>query len=524
MSSEQAYIPLGTAFLGGALAYGLGGTLPAIAAFTVAGGSLGFAAAQIASGPGPDAIDSLTVKVEACFKEVKRGFEDAFGALPPLDQILEFGVITLISFGLAYGMAEAEIFDAAVIAGFTACVYIWARTGRAPEPAVAPPAGNGGHTPPAKPSKPCIPSPPPPPLTEKEEEEYPELLVEGNQETITALQSRVCGIQNKTASDCFMNATMQWLLHSPLVALLLDPGKHSKKPLGENWWASKADDISGNEETKMKEIREAHGKWRKENYEFMRFIHHFANFASAYIQQNGVTPRTDEMRYPLGLPPGQQDASEALARIAAMIDTSSLEWDMDIVRELDVDNRKETSGNDLSELEKNAKVDSYKEWLIKIHCPPNEKEIPLQKLIDNWLKRHKSEAEPAKYKEGDKLYEAPVKEEYIRINSQNEHLICDFQRYGFKRDGSKGEKLNYPIKAETPNVTVNGREYGLKEFVVHGGGLNGGHYTAYCVVGGEWHHFNDATVTVVSEADTLTAFSNATLAYFSEVPNVEQLD
>ena len=98
----------------------------------------------------------------------------------------------------------------------------------------------------------------------------------------------------------------------------------------------------------------------------------------------------------------------------------------------------------------------------------------------------------------DDYTQQPVK--VVGINNYSklpDELIIQFNRYFQDEHGDQVFKEEYDI-SENIYMIENGRQvaYFLRSFVYHVGSLNGGHYTCYRKMNGQWYLCNDSSITL----------------------------
>ncbi|ELP94943.1 hypothetical protein EIN_250370 [Entamoeba invadens IP1] len=90
--------------------------------------------------------------------------------------------------------------------------------------------------------------------------------------------------------------------------------------------------------------------------------------------------------------------------------------------------------------------------------------------------------------------------------------ILVFQLLRFKQTEKGSEKdttrVFYPLR----DLVVSGVKYELYSQIIHYGKINSGHYTANCVINGEWFAFNDGSVDKIENANVMN--SSAYLLFY----------
>ncbi len=113
-------------------------------------------------------------------------------------------------------------------------------------------------------------------------------------------------------------------------------------------------------------------------------------------------------------------------------------------------------------------------------------------------------------------------EKQITIWNPPKYLIIHLKRfiYNIKLRAKITTLVQFPINGLdiTRYITGNNNQrhiYNLYAVVNHSGGMNGGHYYAYCKNGGSWYNFNDSQIQQINENQLVT--NNAYILFYKKV-------
>lgn len=90
----------------------------------------------------------------------------------------------------------------------------------------------------------------------------------------------------------------------------------------------------------------------------------------------------------------------------------------------------------------------------------------------------------------------------LSINDTSKYLIIQLKRFGNNNNTTKINSLiDIPIE-----LKINDDIYILRSFIVHSGGLNGGHYISLGKVLDKWYLYNDSSVSEINDTITLNNY------------------
>ena len=121
--------------------------------------------------------------------------------------------------------------------------------------------------------------------------------------------------------------------------------------------------------------------------------------------------------------------------------------------------------------------------------------------------------------------ELPLREVRVDLEEAPEHFTCAYQRFKFTEQGRRIKNdsvIDIPFSYVLDPQFIIGDDapytlYMLQSFVVHSGGVNGGHYVSYTRKNdGTWWQENDSRVTPVSLEQAKNASKHAYLASFQK--------
>ncbi|MCP5506501.1 MAG: hypothetical protein H7A38_06430 [Chlamydiales bacterium] len=261
------------------------------------------------------------------------------------------------------------------------------------------------------------------------------------------------GIVNN-GNDCFLNATMQFLIHSPIIYSLIERRK------------------------------EAHP-----------FALQFANFVLEYAEGDAQKMTTKAMRHSLVFSPySQEDAAEALGKMLEAFDIAELAPSFTIERKINTDAAFECEATEPTPLKELEKVEGDVRSII--HLPIPEGDSP--SLADCWnlYEEEREIGDSIVYLENDKSYKVERYMEAISLESEPEFLLLQIKRFTWNEALKKREKIEKLIGV-TEEMTIHEIPYRVVGFINHeGASPKVGHYTATVLVNGTWTHFNDENVTL----------------------------
>lgn len=134
----------------------------------------------------------------------------------------------------------------------------------------------------------------------------------------------------------------------------------------------------------------------------------------------------------------------------------------------------------------------------------------LYDCLDNYTKYSILDGDNAWYSEAAKEKKKAFR--YVRFWRMPNYLMIVLKR--FTNNGNKiMTKVEYPMELDMSKYCVLKEErtnYRLYGVINHFGGVNGGHYTAYCRNGEQWREFDDLDVKDITEE---TALNNKVVAY-----------
>ena len=131
-----------------------------------------------------------------------------------------------------------------------------------------------------------------------------------------------------------------------------------------------------------------------------------------------------------------------------------------------------------------------------------------QLLESNFVSTSESDSASAYYLCGDddKLHELAVERVTTKMASHPIELVITARRFG--QNNGRWYKVEDRIPMQRyvtldpyTSLAEETSHYELDSFMVHGGGLRGGHYISYKLIDGSWYEFNDLVVTKKTQKD-----------------------
>ena len=145
-------------------------------------------------------------------------------------------------------------------------------------------------------------------------------------------------------------------------------------------------------------------------------------------------------------------------------------------------------------------------FMINLSLPANNKNPSLKDCFDLYINGEIMEGENAWYNEATNQKQAVQKK--IMYWSMPSIMVIDIKRFNNKNQKNQTH-VTFPLEDFNVSDYVVGYKkesyiYDLYGICNHGGGVHGGHYTAFIKnANGKWYHFNDTSVTEVTNLSDL---------------------